>query len=154
MGSRYIDHCNGTITDIYTGLMWELKYSYSRNGRYLNWHEAEEYIAELNKIQLARNSDWRMPNRIEIQSLFEMDKTFKSRGRVYQLHMDPVFEFSYGSCYWTNCRRLSAALGFEFDNGEINWYPTAKLCGSARGVRLTMNPFLLLNYFNHTERNF
>ena len=148
MEPRYIDHYNGSVTDTSTGLMWQEKYSYSENGRYLNWWEAEKYIADLNRNKLAGHCDWRLPNRLEIQSIYEMNRSFESRGRTYKLHMDPVFEFSYGSCYWTNHRRLSAALGFEFDNGEIYWYPTGSLSGSARGVRLNMNPFLLLEHYN------
>ena len=148
MDTRYKDHCDGSITDTYTGLMWQEKYSYPENGRYLDWLEAKEFIAGLNRNKLAGYSDWRLPNRLEIQSLYEMNRSFESRGRTYKLHMDPVFEFSYGSCYWTNHRRLSAALGFEFDNGEIHWYPAASLSGSARGVRLNMNSFQLLGAYN------
>ena len=150
IGPRYKDNCDGTITDFLTGLMWQEKYSYPERGCYIDWQQAENYVTGLNSSKLAGFSDWRLPNRIEIQSLYEMNRTFESRGRRYQLHMDPVFEFSYGSCYWTNHRRLSAALGFEFDSGEINWYPIGSLSGSARGVRLNMNPFHMLDVFNKT----
>ncbi len=148
MGSRYKQNSDGTVTDNWTGLMWQERYSYPENGKYFSWYEAESYINELNQDRLGGFFDWRLPNRLEIQSLYEMNMTFESRGKTYVLHMDPVFEFSYGSCYWTNHTRLSAALGFEFDVGEIFWYPQGSESGSARGVRLNMNPFRLLDRYN------
>ena len=145
MALRYIHNADGTVTDNWTGLMWQEKYSYTENGKYFSWYEAMSYVNELNSNRLGGYSDWRLPSRLEIQSLFEMNKVFESKGKTYPLHMDPVFEFSYGSCYWTSHTRLSAALGFEFDVGEIFWYPRSSEAGSARGVRLEMNPFSLLD---------
>ena len=148
MDPRYIYNGDGTVTDNWTGLMWQEKYSYPENGKYLSWFEAEAYIDTINRNRIGGHSDWRLPNRFEVQSLYEMNMTFESHGRTYVLHMNPIFEFSYGSCYWTNHTRLSAALGFEFDAGEIFWYPCSSESGSARGVRLAMNPFRLLDRFN------
>lgn len=141
---RYIDNNNGTITDTFTGLMWQESYAYIETGNYLNWYEANEYVNKLKTSALGGHNDWRLPNRLEIQSLYEISHTFESNGRTYTLHIDPVFEFSYGSCFWTNKTRLSAALGFEFDVGDIHWYPQASASATVRGVRLDMNQFKLL----------
>ena len=150
MSSRYTHNGDGTVTDNWTGLIWQEKYSYPEDGKYLSWYEAEIYIDRLNENCLGGYSDWRLPSRLEIQSLYEMNTTFESRGKTYVLHMNPIFEFSYGSCSWTNHTRLSSALGFEFDTGEVSWYPKNSESGSARGVRLKMKYSLLLDRFNKT----
>jgi hypothetical protein len=144
---RYLDNNNGTITDSWTGLMWQEGYAYAETGNYLNWHDANRYIGRLNERALGGCKDWRLPNRLEIQSLYEIDHAFESNGRIYTLHIDPVFEFGYGSCFWTNKTRLSAALGFEFDVGDMHWYPQAGASATVRGVRLDMNQFELLRFF-------
>lgn len=145
--SRYIDNNNGTITDSWTGLMWQESYAYVETGNYLNWYEANDYIKRLNERVLGGYHDWRLPNRLEIQSLYEIGHAFESNSRTYILHIDPIFEFSYGSCFWTNKTRLSAALGFEFDVGDMHWYPQASASATVRAVRLDMNQFKLLRFF-------
>lgn len=148
MADRYSDNNNGTISDGFTGLMWQEGYSYPDNGNYLSWYAANDYVNGLNGKKLGGFSDWRLPNRMEIQSIYELAKVFESRGKRYILHIDPLFEFSYGSCFWTNKTRLSAALGFEFDVGDIRWYPQGSESASVRAVRLDMNPFKLLSFYN------
>ena len=144
---RYLDNNNGTITDSRTGLMWQESYAYAETGNYLNWHDANHYVGRLNEQSMGGYKDWRLPSRLEIQSLYEINHTFESNGRTYTLHIDPIFEVGYGSCFWTNKTRLSAALGFEFDVGDMHWYPQAGASATVRGVRLNMNQFKLLRFF-------
>ena len=141
---RFIDNDNGTITDLFTGLMWQEGYAYRETGNYINWYNANNYIENLNKQKLGSFCDWRLPNKLEIQSLYEIAHPFQSRGKTFILHIDPVFEFSYGSCFWTSQTKLSAALGFEFDAGDIHWYPQGSMSGTVRAVRLSSDPSLLI----------
>ena len=113
MEQRFIDHGNKTISDARTGLMWQESYAYVETGNNISWYDAQDYISKLNLEKLGDYDDWRLPDRLEIQSLYEIAKPFQSRGKTFILHIDPVFEFSYGSCFWTSTTRLSAALGFE-----------------------------------------
>lgn len=136
---RFIDNQDGTISDQTTGLVWQESYSYVETGSYISWYGANDYIQKLNGENLGGNSDWRLPGKLEIQSLYEVGYPFKSRGKTYILHIDPVFEFSYGSCFWTSRTRSSAALGFSFDVGDIQWYPQGSISGSVRAVRSAMN---------------
>lgn len=145
--SRYIDNENGAITDTFTGLMWQEKYSYVETGNYISWRQAGKYVDKLNASRLGGHDDWRLPSKLEIQSIYEISHPFQSRGRTYILHIDPIFEFSYGSCFWTSKTRLSAALGFEFDAGDMRWYPQASESGCVRAVRLNMNPFKLIRFY-------
>lgn len=144
METRFIDNEDKTISDTLTGLVWQESYAYVETGNNISWYDAQNYIEKLNRQKLAGYSDWRLPGRLEIQSLYEVALPFKSRGKTFILHINPVFEFSYGSCFWTSKTRLSAALGFEFDAGDIHWYPKGSLVGTVRAVRNKWSPNQLI----------
>ena len=141
---RFIDNGNGTITDSFTRLMWQEAYAYRETGNYISWYDANDYIEKLNQRRLGGFCDWRLPNKLEIQSLYEIAHQFQSRGKRFVLHIDPVFEFSYGSCFWTSRTKLSAALGFEFDAGDTHWYPQGSTSGTVRAVRLNSDSVILI----------
>ena len=149
--SRYTDNGDGTLTDSATGLMWQESYGYAETGKYINWYEAEHYVEDLNLRQLGGHTDWRLPNKLELQSLYELKHEFTSRGKTFILHIDPMFEIGYGSCFWTWQTRLSGAMGFGFDVGESFWYPQGSLSGTVRAVRLDMNPFKLIRTYGHEK---
>jgi hypothetical protein len=140
MTTRFTDNENKTISDSLTGLMWQESYAYFETGSNISWYDAQEYIEKLNQSKLGGYSDWRLPERLEIQSLYEIALPFKSRGKTFILHINPIFEFSYGSCFWTSKTRFSAALGFEFDVGDIHWYPKGSQTGTVRAVRNNWSP--------------
>ncbi|MCH8209666.1 MAG: DUF1566 domain-containing protein [Nitrospinae bacterium] len=150
---RYVDNENGTITDSWTGLMWQENYSYVETGNYVDWYEAGKYVERLNQSRLGDHDDWRLPDKLEIQTLYQISHPFESRGKTYILHIDPIFEFSYGSCFWTDKTRLSAALGFEFYVGDMHWYPKARLSGCVRAVRLNMNPFKMIRFYEKKQNS-
>ena len=140
MTNRFIDNGNHAISDALTGLMWQESYAYVETGNNISWYDAQGYIEKLNTLKLGGYCNWRLPERLEIQSLYEIALPFQSRGKTFILHIDPIFEFSYGSCFWTSNTRLSAALGFEFDVGDIHWYPKGSLTGTVRAVRNSWSP--------------
>ena len=142
--NRFIDKDNGTILDSFTGLMWQEGYAYRETGNYISWYDANDYIEKLNQQKLGKYYDWRLPNKLEIQSLYEIAYPFLSRGKTFILHIDPIFEFGYGSCFWTSRTRLSAALGFEFDAGDTHWYPKGSMSATVRAVRLNSDPSILV----------
>jgi len=144
MSGRFTDNQNGTVLDTRTGLTWQEGYAYPETGNYIDWYDACDYVERLNRDKLGGHGDWRLPTRLEIQSLYEIALPFKSRGRTFILHIDPVFEFSYGSCFWTGETRLSAALGFEFDQGDMHWYPRGSHSATVRAVRGEFAPALLV----------
>jgi hypothetical protein len=149
--SRYTDNGDGTLTDSATGLMWQESYGYAETGNYVTWYDAEHYVEGLNLKQLGGHTDWRLPNKLELQSLYELKHEFESRGKTFILHIDPIFEIGYGSCFWTWQTRLSGAMGFAFDVGESFWYPQGSLSGTVRAVRLDMNPFKLIRTYGHEK---
>ncbi|MBU0945423.1 MAG: DUF1566 domain-containing protein [Proteobacteria bacterium] len=75
----YIDNEDGTVTDTETGLMWQQDPSLTAAGisglDTLNWQGALYYVAQLNLINFAAHSDWRLPNRNELQSLVDYSRS-------------------------------------------------------------------------------
>ena len=144
MTDRYRDNGDGTITDSVTGLMWQASYAYAGTGNYCSWYEAGDYIDGLNAERLGGYADWRLPDKLELQSLYELEHRFESRGRSFILHIDPVFEIGYGSCFWTWRSYFTGALGFSFDIGEQLWHPKASCSATVRAVRGEWNSLCLI----------
>lgn len=77
----FTDNGDGTITDNVTGLMWE-KLSNDGGihdrGQAFSWSDASATkIAALNSSKFAGHSDWRLPNRFELETLIELtENTF------------------------------------------------------------------------------
>ena len=109
---RFQDNKNGTITDLETNLIWVQSDSYQDRKQWINWHKAHDYLEELNKSKFGGASDWRLPTRKELASLF--DKTQSIPWNYYwtknELHIDPIFGKSH-CCYWSS----------EEAKGEMAW---------------------------------
>ncbi len=120
---RFIDNGDGTITDVSTSLMWQkctMGQTYDPNtGQcselpmdegYYTWKEALELCENLN---LANFTDWRLPNRNELQSLADYSRTYPVFDPEYFAvpyeDWDPFF-----TGYWTS------STIFDVDsNGDI-----------------------------------
>ncbi len=65
---HYVDHGNGTATDVVTGLMWPTDGNGAGcfNGQTATWEEAVDYC---NGLTFAGYADWRLPNVRELHSL-------------------------------------------------------------------------------------
>lgn len=61
--NNIVDNGDGTLTDMSTGLMWQ-----QAEPEAMTWTEALTYCENL---QFAGYDDWRMPNRNELQSIFD-----------------------------------------------------------------------------------
>jgi hypothetical protein len=72
----FTDNGDGTVTDEATGLVWEKHGDedgiHDRDGTY-SWTDAVAVkIATLNSTAFAGFSDWRLPNRVELETLFNL----------------------------------------------------------------------------------
>jgi hypothetical protein len=65
--NNFVDNNNGTITDNATGLMWQQ----ADDGIARDWEQA---LAYAENMSLANNSDWRLPNAKELQSIVDYNR--------------------------------------------------------------------------------
>lgn len=66
--NSFIDNKDGTISDLATGLMWQK----SDDGKARDWKESLKYAENL---EIAKYSDWRLPNAKELQSIVDYSKS-------------------------------------------------------------------------------
>jgi hypothetical protein len=92
---HFKDNGDGTITDNYTGLVWQKIQSPNT----MTWEEALVYASNLS---LAGKSDWRLPNVKEIQSLNDV-KLFKP-----SFNTDYFTNISSGN-FWSSTTLMNAA---------------------------------------------
>lgn len=89
--NAFKDDCNGTVSDLATGLMWQKLGS----GESMNYESAKAYISDLNDQTFANYSNWRLPTIEELMSLLEPSK---NSNRFY---IDPVFYLG-NSYFWSS----------------------------------------------------
>src|SRR5262249_38769199 len=75
LANRWIDHGDGTVSDLITGLMWE---KLSNDGSIHDqdtgyfYGQAIEKIDLLNATLYAGYSDWRFPSRVELETILDL----------------------------------------------------------------------------------
>jgi hypothetical protein len=125
---NFVDNGNGTVTDTFTGLMWQQD---AQND--YTWDQALSYCENL---ILANHTDWRLPDVNELQSLVDYSKCNPS--------IDPVFPNIMSGCYWSSTTYADRPLGawyvcfgegfvLEFDKSPYGDYVRAVRgghCGS------------------------
>ncbi|NRR92410.1 DUF1566 domain-containing protein [Winogradskyella undariae] len=79
--NNFIDNGDGTITDDATGLMWQQ----ADNGETYDW---EQGLAYAESLTLAGQSDWRMPNAKELQSIVDYTRSPQTTNSPA---IDPLF---------------------------------------------------------------
>ena len=104
---NFIDNGDGTVTDTDTGLMWQQA---TAPGIY-NWQQALSYCENL---PLAGHSDWRLPNRNELQSIVDYSRSYQTIDATY--FPDPA------SWYWSSTTGANDSDGawlVDFDGGSV-----------------------------------
>jgi len=123
---RFRDNEDGTVTDFEMKLVWTREDSLQRVKKWINWDKAGEYIQALNKSRLGGYSDWRLPTRKELASLYDESQTipWNYYWTKNDLHIDPIFGNSH-CCYWTGEEmNKDMAWGFSYIRGKP--YPSGK----------------------------
>ena len=140
--NRYLDNDDGTITDTKTGLMWMKKDSYLHSGHWLNWHEVHDYVRQLNDEGFAQHSDWQLPTREELKTLYEPEKINSSQvGSEMKIHTDPIFEKNGTGSLWSGEENgRYNAFGVVFNTGAIfNSNKKSRSRKATRAVRININ---------------
>ncbi|WP_045213642.1 DUF1566 domain-containing protein [Desulfonatronovibrio magnus] len=132
-----VDHGDGTVTDMATGLMWQnCSYGQTWNDGQCTgdavtrtWQQALEAAENLN---WAGYSDWRLPNRNELHSLVDYTQI--------NMTIDPVFA-SVSSSYWSSTTNAYHPLDthrawlVNFRNGQVDLYSSKSASFYVRAVR-------------------
>jgi len=108
--SHFTDNVNGTITDNYTGLIWQ-KIQSPNN---MTWEEALVYSKSLS---LAGKTDWRVPNVKELQSLNDVTLSKPSINKNY-------FTNTLSGNYWSSTTMFNAttkAWDINIDYGIVSY---------------------------------
>ncbi len=145
----YTDNGDGTITDNSTGLMWEKKtqdgsihsawHTYSWSGasfgttNTMDGSITSTFLAELNGDGFAGHSDWRIPNRFELESLLNLQKLNPAVDSAFDTNCVASCTVTTCSCtqtaavagYWSSTTLGSgpfvAAWAVEFNYGSSTW---------------------------------
>ena len=141
---RFQDNKDGTVTDLKERLMWKKIDIYQEKKIWINWEDAQTFLEKFNKGAYASYSDWRLPTRIELKSLYEEDKDipWKYYWTENVLHIDPIFGYS-SCCFWSSeLYKNKYAWGFNYIRGKS--YPSLKggpslSLSTIRPVRAVLN---------------
>ncbi len=101
--SNFVDNNDGTVTDTSTGLMWQRETATYE----MTWSEALAYAENLS---LAGHTDWRLPNRNEIQTIVD-DSEFGPA-------VFPPFRPDTWLKYWTSSTNIKFPNGVWLLNSQ------------------------------------
>lgn len=102
----FVDNGNGTVTNTDTGLTWQQLGSESQ----MTWEEALNYASSLD---LAGCTDWRVPNRKELQSIVDRSQRNPAIDSI-------LFPQTHAEFYWSSSKKRHSGLvwGVEFYKGR------------------------------------
>jgi len=124
--NNFIDNHDGTVTDNSTGLVWQQA---TAPGKY-NWEKALTYCEGLT---LAGKSDWRLPNRNELQSIVDYSRYNPSIDTAYFPNTVTAASFYWSS---TTCKfNTNYAWHVVFSSGNVTGRGKSYTSGYVRAVR-------------------
>jgi len=108
--SNYAENGDGTITDSCTNLVWQ-----KESGDSMTWANANAYCSDL---VLASQSDWRLPNINELNSIIDYSKTpAMDSFFIYKVH-EAIPDRSFNWSSTTYLQNDSRAWVVEFYTGD------------------------------------
>ncbi|HJL72509.1 MAG TPA: DUF1566 domain-containing protein [Nitrospinaceae bacterium] len=134
---RFTNNGDGTVSDKETQLMWKADDSFLELDKWVSWEEAKTYIEGLNRVRFAGNTDWRMPTRKEVQTIFDPGNPVTDKYGDTIL-LAPEFPPGAGQTCWTktlNKTDKSLVIRFQFYNGDYKWHQLGLRSHGVRAVR-------------------
>ncbi|MBF0118876.1 MAG: DUF1566 domain-containing protein [Desulfobacterales bacterium] len=87
--NEFVDNENSTVTDLFTGLMWQ-KFG---SDQYMKYEEVKNYIKKINQEKFVGYADWRLPTTEELMSLLTPEK------QSNDLFINPIFSKEQFWCW-------------------------------------------------------
>jgi len=132
---KFVDNGDGTIQDNLSNIAWSRKDSIQIFGDWANFEEALAFIDELNKKDYLGFHDWRMPEKEEIEKLFDPEMVLQARSNQ-EVHISNLFEPGGGNGSWCLPFDQQAAFYFSYQSGISQTYDKDFTQGYVRPVRL------------------
>jgi hypothetical protein len=110
---NFIMNGDGTAIDPQSGLMWQME---TAPGTY-TWQQALSYAQELNSANYLGHTDWRLPNRNELQSLLDYSQGHPSIDPLLAADAVPSYYWSSTTCV----NDPSDAWPFDFCHGYVHY---------------------------------
>ena len=134
---RIVDNRDGTLIDHETGLMWKAEDSFMELDKWVSWEEAKNYVMGMNQSRSAAYTDWKMPTRKEIQTIYD------PANPVTDKFGDTVFlvkGFTPGAgqtCWTKTLHKTDKALviRIHYYNGDYKWHQKGLRSHGVRAVR-------------------
>ena len=101
---HYIAYASGVVRDTKTGLEWV-----AGPDRDTNWNEAKRWVENLN----IAGGGWRMPNRDELESLYQKEKGSRN--------MTPLLKTTGWYVWSGETKGFTSAWTFTFSSGRKDW---------------------------------
>jgi len=135
---RFQDFGDGTILDTQSGLMWMKQDYWQREGKWVNWYSANEYVQRMNNKNFAGYSDWRLPTPEEAVTLYERRKrnVDKDGDKIY---LDRMFPAGAGWSTWTKKEKKGKAIVVSLKDEGGSFYQD-KINGTDAFLRLLRGP--------------
>jgi hypothetical protein len=122
--NAFVDNSDETVTDHATNLMWQR----SGSPEPLSWLDAKAYVEELNRLEFAGHTDWRLPTAEELASTIEV--SWKNG----DLYVSTVFDNRQRACWCSDTRGPQRAWKAAYHLGIIIDEPMTYVNG-VRAVR-------------------
>src|SRR5438445_369878 len=143
----YVDHGDGTVADVNTGLVWE-KLSddgtvHDKDNLYTWANAFGGHVATLNAMNFAGHNDWRLPNIRELQSIANYQSFNPAVSSSFNNNCAPGCHATTCSCtassdYWSSTSSVSDPSGawyVTFSYGRVDAFGRSGGKSSAAFVR-------------------
>ncbi|MFQ5672048.1 MAG: DUF1566 domain-containing protein [Nitrospinales bacterium] len=115
---RFVEQGPQAILDTQTGIYWLKKDSWQDKGKFLNWHEARDYVETKNMRSVGGFDDWRLPTPDEAKTLFDKTRENPGKGGV-TLHLDPAFPEGAFKTMWTTGDTSTRRPRLDLTEGKL-----------------------------------
>ena len=118
---RFQDTARGVIIDTQNDSEWLPKDSYGDLGKWVNLQEGINYAQLMNQIYAGGQSDWRLPDKLELLQLYD-EKLTQQDWEGNDVHIAPVFLTACSHYLWSNEKNDNGlCMRIDLRNGELDF---------------------------------